>query len=297
MILHGHLDVVPGQTGAVRARAWRATGSIGRGAYDMKGALAAMMCAVRDAARRRPTCACVFVVHARRGVRGGGRPRRRTCSSREGLRGRLRDHRRAHRPAHRRPGEGRARVATAQVAGTAAHGSTPWLGDNAILKARRRVPPRSRRCRSAASPPTCSTAPRSTWPASSAGTRSTRCPTPASIDVDIRYLPGQDPARSSRRSATSTTSRSSRLLIRMPAMVDAEQPVRRRADARRSAQPRRARSLSVGRDGASDAVCFLEAGMPAVEFGPVGGGHHGPAEWVSLSHSTRYRARSSPSSA
>ena len=42
-------------------------------------------------------------------------------------------------------------------------------------------------------------------------------------------------------------------------------------------------ALSVGRDGASDAVSFLEAGIPAVEFGPVGGGHHGPEEWVSIS--------------
>ena len=41
--------------------------------------------------------------------------------------------------------------------------------------------------------------------------------------------------------------------------------------------------MSVGRDGASDAVSFLEAGIPAVEFGPVGAGHHGPEEWVSIS--------------
>jgi succinyl-diaminopimelate desuccinylase len=48
-------------------------------------------------------------------------------------------------------------------------------------------------------------------------------------------------------------------------------------------------SLSVGRDGASDAHSFLEAGIPAVEFGPVGGGHHGPEEWVSISSLARYR--------
>ena len=35
--------------------------------------------------------------------------------------------------------------------------------------------------------------------------------------------------------------------------------------------------ISVGRDGASDAICFISAGVPAVEFGPIGGGHHGPA--------------------
>jgi succinyl-diaminopimelate desuccinylase len=29
--------------------------------------------------------------------------------------------------------------------------------------------------------------------------------------------------------------------------------------------------------------------VPAVEFGPVGGGHHGPHEWVSVSSLVRYR--------
>jgi succinyl-diaminopimelate desuccinylase len=47
--------------------------------------------------------------------------------------------------------------------------------------------------------------------------------------------------------------------------------------------------MSVGRDGASDAVAFIEAGIPAVEFGPAGGGHHGPEEWVSVSSLARYR--------
>jgi succinyl-diaminopimelate desuccinylase len=36
-------------------------------------------------------------------------------------------------------------------------------------------------------------------------------------------------------------------------------------------------------------VSFLRAGVPAVEFGPSGAGHHGPEEWVSISSLTRYR--------
>ena len=45
----------------------------------------------------------------------------------------------------------------------------------------------------------------------------------------------------------------------------------------------------MGRDGASDAASFLGAGIPAVEFGPGGAGHHGPEEWVSLTSMARYR--------
>ena len=29
--------------------------------------------------------------------------------------------------------------------------------------------------------------------------------------------------------------------------------------------------------------------MPAVEFGPIGGGHHGPEEWVSVPSLEAYR--------
>jgi succinyl-diaminopimelate desuccinylase len=47
--------------------------------------------------------------------------------------------------------------------------------------------------------------------------------------------------------------------------------------------------MSVGRDGASDAVSFLRVGVPAVEFGPIGAGHHGPEEWVSVSSLEAYR--------
>jgi succinyl-diaminopimelate desuccinylase len=48
-------------------------------------------------------------------------------------------------------------------------------------------------------------------------------------------------------------------------------------------------STSVGRDGASDAVAFLQAGVPAVEFGPRGAGHHGPDEYVDIPSLMAYR--------
>jgi succinyl-diaminopimelate desuccinylase len=51
-----------------------------------------------------------------------------------------------------------------------------------------------------------------------------------------------------------------------------------------------AERISVGRDGASDAVSFLAVGVPAVEFGPLGGGHHGPDEWVSVASLERYKS-------
>ena len=34
---------------------------------------------------------------------------------------------------------------------------------------------------------------------------------------------------------------------------------------------------------------FPAGRVPAVEFGPVGGGHHGPEEWVSVASLAGYR--------
>src|SRR3712207_5346793 len=49
VILHGHLDVVPALPGQFEPRV-EGDRLIGRGAYDMKGGLAAIMCALRDVA-------------------------------------------------------------------------------------------------------------------------------------------------------------------------------------------------------------------------------------------------------
>ena len=74
-----------------------------------------------------------------------------------------------------------------------------------------------------------------------------------------------------------------------PAVVDPDSPFVLALRAAATAQGDGTARGIVGRDGASDAVSFLRAGVPAVEFGPVGGGHHGPEEWVSVPSLERYR--------
>ena len=84
LVLHGHLDVVPGGRGQFEPRV-DGRPPLGRGAYDMKGALAVMLIAAPRPAR--PGQGAAAAGHRlRRGVRGGGeprqrRPRRRAASS------------------------------------------------------------------------------------------------------------------------------------------------------------------------------------------------------------------------
>src|SRR6201985_568368 len=51
VVFHGHLDVVPGRAEQFQPQV-EGDRLIGRGAYDMKGGLAAMMCALKDVARQ-----------------------------------------------------------------------------------------------------------------------------------------------------------------------------------------------------------------------------------------------------
>ena len=107
--------------------------------------------------------------------------------------------------------------------------------------------------------------------------------------VDIRFLPGQDPEEIMAQIGRIGEATITKHFIFPPVSVPRANPyVRALRDAVSRAIPDQ-EVMSVGRDGASDAVAFMVAGIPAVEFGPKGGGHHGPDEWVSVSSLQRYR--------
>jgi succinyl-diaminopimelate desuccinylase len=174
-----------------------------------------------------------------------------------------------------------------QVSGRAAHGATPWLGDNAILKALgvfRAIEslPFARRSTELFDRPSINLG--RIW----GGDALNKVPDACVIDVDIRYLPEQDPEEILAVIAELEDARVVSTFRRAPAVVEPTSPyVVALCEA---AAPHHASEvMSVGRDGASDAVSFLRVGIPAVEFGPVGEGHHGPDEWVSVSSLASYR--------
>jgi succinyl-diaminopimelate desuccinylase len=173
------------------------------------------------------------------------------------------------------------------VEGRAAHGATPWLGENAILRAIGVF-------REIESLPFAGESselfdrPSINLGRILGGDALNKVPDTCVIDVDVRYLPEQDPDTILEQVAGIDGAELVSTFRRPPALVDPSSPfVRALCDAASPHHPDEV--TSVGRDGASDAVSFLRAGIPAVEFGPLGAGHHGPEEWVSIPSLASYR--------
>jgi succinyl-diaminopimelate desuccinylase len=172
------------------------------------------------------------------------------------------------------------------VSGKAAHGSTPWLGDNAVMKAvdvfrQIEAMPFTRASSEMFDRPSVSLG------RIAGGDAMNKVPDRCTIDVDIRFLPGQsaDQILADIRALPDTDVKV--VLHRNPAIVERDNPyVLLLAESIADGVP--AERISIGRDGASDIVSFLDAGTPGVEFGPIGAGHHGPDEWVSIASLERY---------
>jgi succinyl-diaminopimelate desuccinylase len=283
VILHGHLDVVPGHQEQYEPRV-EGDRLIGRGAYDMKGGLASMMCAVKDCAAQagvRVRFLCVPDEEAE-----DVEARSTDELVRAGMRG---DFAITGEPTNLHIGiQAKGVLAMRiEVAGRSAHGSTPWLGDSAVLKAVD-VFKRIEAMEFARESSELFDRPSINLGRIEGGDVFNKVPDSCTMVVDIRYLPGQDPGAILAQIRALPDVTVARTLTRAPAHVSRTNPyVRALRDA--AGRTLEGEALSVGRDGASDAISFIEAGIPAVEFGPVGGGHHGPEEWVSISSLRRYR--------
>src|SRR3954468_8976564 len=285
IVLHGHVDVVPAREGQFDPTV-EGDRLYGRGAYDMKGALAAMMLATRDAMEQDDVRVIFVCVPDEESDDIDDRSIDALIADvlKES------DFAITGEPTDLHIGVQAKGVLAIRVniSGTAAHGSTPWLGDNAILKAHdafRRIEtlPFARESSDLFDRPSIKLA------RILGGDAFNKVPDECTIDVDIRYLPGQDPGELLAQIRGVPDLSVVKVFTRVPAMVSRRNPY---VLALRGAVGRALddEELSIGRDGASDAVSFQEAGIPAVEFGPVGAGHHGPEEWVSLSSLTQYRS-------
>jgi succinyl-diaminopimelate desuccinylase len=283
VVFHGHLDVVPGRQEQFEPRV-DGDKLFGRGAYDMKGGLAAMMCALKDVERQQRVRVRLVCVPDEESEELDERATDGVVK--RGLGGNFAI---TGEPTNLHIGvEAKGVLAMSiEVHGRAAHSSTPWLGDNAVLKAidvfrAIETLPFSRESSEMFDRPSINLG------RIMGGDALNKVPDECTMAVDIRYLPGQDPAEILGQIESIPEIDVTRTFIWPPVSVARSDPYVR---ALREAVARsiRGEAMSVGRDGASDAASFLGAGIPAVEFGPGGAGHHGPEEWVSLSSMARYR--------
>ena len=281
---HGHLDVVPGRDEQFSPRL-DGDRLIGRGAYDMKGALAAMMCALKDLERQERVGVRLICVPDEESEELDERSTDAVVEL--GLGG---DFAITGEPTDLHIGiEAKGVLALLiEVHGTAAHSSTPWLGDNAVLKAIdafRAIGslPFARESTEMFDRPSINLG------RIEGGDAVNMVPELCTMAVDIRYLPGQDPEAILDQVCGIDGIEISRTFVHPPVSVSRSDPY---VGALREAVERAAPGIevmSIARDGASDAAAFIRAGIPAVEFGPAGAGHHGPEEWVSLPSLARYR--------
>ncbi len=283
IIFNGHIDVVPAHADQFRARI--EDGRVyGRGAYDMKGALAAMMLAFSDLAK---ACdgAVVELIVVPDEERSEPGPNCTEMLVADGLRA---DFVICGEPTDMQVGVQAKGVLMmrAEVEGVAAHGSTPWLGRSAILdgvemyRAISELP-------FATESTELFTQPSINLGRIVGGDAINKVPDDCRLDIDVRYLPGQDPDDVLAQIRSVGDWRVEVLVERPPAYVDPEHRfVALLLEAVGAYEPT---ATSVGRDGASDVVAFLEVGVPAVEFGPRGAGHHGPAEYVEAGCLASYR--------
>jgi succinyl-diaminopimelate desuccinylase len=283
VLLHGHVDVVPGRREQFESRL-DGERLYGRGAYDMKGALASMLLALADLREQDQ-------VRIRLGIVPDEESEEETERGGELLvsEGFLGDFVITGEPTDMHVGVAAKGVVAMRlrVDGRAAHGATPWLGENAILRAIDVF-------RAVQSLPFASRSselfdrPSINLGRILGGDALNKVPDTCFIDVDVRYLPEQDPASILDEVAGIPGATIVSTFKRPPAQVDPDSPfVRALCEA--ASPHHRGEVTSVGRDGASDAVSFLRVGVPAVEFGPLGAGHHGPEEWVSVSSLASYR--------
>ena len=291
VVLHAHLDVVPGKKDQFIPHVdseflW------GRGAYDMKGATAAMFCVMADLARLDAVGPLGFRVRLLcvpdeeddkpKEIRGT------EAAVNQGLVG---DFVVCGEPTDLHVGIQAKGVLDVriEVEGRGAHGATPWLGVNAIERAmdifdRLKLLPFAQESSRFYDRPSINLG------RIGGGDRINQVPERCVMDVDIRYLPEQpvERVREELMSLAVPGCRVTEMFRRPPAKVDTKNPflLHLREATKKHAD---GEVQLVGRDGTNDGTYFLQRGIPSVEFGPIGSGHHGPQEKVSIRSLRMYR--------
>jgi succinyl-diaminopimelate desuccinylase len=276
IMFNGHVDVVPGKPEQFEPH--ENDGKLfGRGAYDMLAALAVMMSCIGKRAGDPPECGLGLMLVPSEETAGeigtqyllkkGYGCEFAICGEPTNL------------------GIGIEAKGILQieidVQGKACHGSRPWEGANAIEKAMavyssiNKLPFTRERTESYPGPST-------NLARISSGDALNRVPDRCTFALDIRYLPNQRSEAILEQIKSVTQGAAVRIVnLGMPVSVSKDDPhVRRLGEC--IAQVCRCAPNFISQHGSADTRFFAEAGIPAVEFGPVGANHHGDHEYVEI---------------
>lgn len=275
IMLNGHLDVVPAKPEQFEPRI--CDGKLfGRGSYDMLGASAVMMhCLAGLSGRHLSHAIGLMLVPSEEtaGEVGTGYLLQKGFGADFAICGEPTDLGIAVQS------KGVLQIEV-EVSGKAAHGSRPWEGENAIENAfglyqRIRELPFTRTHTS------CYAGPSVNLARIKAGDAVNRVPDQCVMALDIRYLPGQKWQDILSQISSITPARIKIIAAGQPVCVNQDDPhvvrLGQSVQTCTGAAPR-----FICQHGTADTRFFAAAGVPAVEFGPVGRNHHGDGEYVEV---------------
>lgn len=275
VVLNGHLDVVP--AGSEQFIPYVEEGKIiGRGSFDMLGAVAVMMHVTAELVKQPLSCKVMLALvpdEETGGQKGTG------FLVSQGLVG---DVVICGETTNLNIAVEAKGILQLQIEtnGVSAHGSRPWLGDNAILNAldtyqKIEMLPMFQKSTAYFKQPSLNLA------RIQAGQAINQVPDRCTMDLDIRYLPGQQPDMIVNEIAQLVNGTVTVLGEGPPVQTNPEEAAIRQL--KESAEKVLGRDvLFFGQDGAADTRFYAAHGIPAVEFGPSGANHHGKNEYVEI---------------
>lgn len=282
IVFNGHVDVVSGKK--AQFIPVEKDGKIyARGAADMKAGVAAMMVAMKELRDQKPGVKIQLQIVSDEEIGGMN------CTGylvENGYRGDFVISSEPTQLGIALQAKGVLRLEV-EVSGKSAHGSRPWEGENAIVKAYRIYEkllelPFTKESSEFYQSPSINLA------IISGGEVFNKVPDRCLMSLDIRYLPGQDPDTIVQQIESISDGKITIGLKGIPVATKQDDPFITQL------KPILEKHISgeaviFGQHGAADTQYFAAHGIPAIEFGPSGANWHGDDEYVVLESLEKYK--------
>lgn len=283
LILNGHVDVVSGKEDQFHP--YQAEGQLfGRGSADMKAGVAAMMCALADLKDIELQCKIQLQLVTDEEIGGAN------CTKYLTESGYLGDFVICAESTHLGIGLQAKGVLQLDilVRGKSAHGSRPWEGENAILRAYdlyRHILglPFAKESSELFRYPSINLA------KIKGGEVYNKVPDTCIISLDIRFLPTQNKQIIIEQIRSVDECEIDIILYGDPVMNTTDDTHMQNLISQISANTSKQRVEIFGQHGFADTRYFSRFNIPAIEFGPAGGNWHGDNEYVNIESVETYK--------